>query len=462
MDCEEIIADLRRHREEQLAELFELLGVPSVSGEPDYREEVARCASMVAATLGRAGLEEVCVHPLPGHPLVTGRWCHAPGRPTVLIYGHYDVQPVDPLGEWIRDPFAPWIQGDRVIARGASDDKGQILMHIKAVAAWLRVRGSLPVNVIFLIDGEEEISSPSLPSFLREQRESLQADFALISDSAMWAVGVPAITVGLRGLCRLELELTGPNRDLHSGNYGGAVANPLEMLSRLLAGLKDESGRIQIPGFYDRVRPITDADREQMAAIPFDEEGYLRELGLAAGWGEAGYTTLERLWWRPTLEINGLWGGFTGVGTKTVLPAKAWAKLSCRLVPDQDPGEVVARLEAHLRSMVPETVTLHTRRFPGSGCPVVVPRDCPFLGAARRALLATYGREPLLIRDGASIPIVADFKDILGLDTLLVGFSLPDARTHSPNENLHLPTFFSGTECLSQMLANFATMSPPP
>lgn len=455
MDVRQVVAWLRREREGQLADLQTMLRIPSISGDPDHAVDMEDCAQAMAGLLQRIGLEEVTVHPLPGHPLVTGSWCHAPGKPTILIYGHYDVQPVDPLAEWERPPFDPWIHGERIIARGSSDNKGQILMHLRALEAWMQVHGSLPVNVILLIDGEEEISSPSLPAFLREHRATLAADFVLVSDSAMWDLNQPAITMGLRGLSRLEIELTGPNRDLHSGNFGGAVANPLEMLARMLAGLKDMQGRIQVPGFYDRVREITRLEREQLSRVPFDESAYFRDLGLTEGWGEVGQSTLERLWFRPTLEINGMWGGFTGPGTKTVLPAKAWAKLSFRLVPDQDPEEILVVVAAHLRAVTPPGVTLAIRHFPGSGKPVVTPQDFPALTAVRRALQQVFGQEPVLIRDGASIPIVADFQEILGLSTLLVGFSLPDARTHSPNENLHLPTFYAGTEAIAAMLGDW-------
>ncbi|MBF0183876.1 MAG: dipeptidase [Magnetococcales bacterium] len=443
------LASSQQAREEQLADY---LRFASVSSDPACRDAMTACARFTAQLLQEAGLQAVTLHETAGNPLVTASWRLAPNRPTVLIYGHYDVQPVDPLELWISPPFTPRWHNDRLFARGATDDKGQLLMHIQAVAALLRCHGTLPVNVVFLLEGEEEIGSPNLPAFIREHRDLLAADLAVVSDSSMWAEKQPAITVLLRGLVLLEITLQGPNRDLHSGTYGGAVANPLEVLARLLASLKDGQGRVTVPGFYDQVLPLPEAFRHQWQQLPFDEKSYLDALGLTTGWGEAGYSLLERTWLRPTLEINGLWGGYNGPGGKTVLPAQAHAKLSMRLVPDQDPDSMAERLCQHLLANAPETLKISVTRIPGGGYPVAIPLDWPPLQAARRALHESFGQEPLLVGEGASIPVVADFAKLLGLHTLLIGFGLPDANTHSPNESLHLPTFHTGIVSLIRLL----------
>ncbi|MEO5364048.1 MAG: dipeptidase [Magnetococcus sp. DMHC-8] len=447
-----ILAALRQDRLARQQQLEEYLRFPSISSDPRHAADMAACADFSAQLLQQAGMEQVTVHPTPGHPLVVGWWKRAPGRPTILIYGHYDVQPVDPLALWEQPPFVPRYDRQRIFARGATDDKGQVLMHIQAVAAVLRTTGALPVNVIFLLDGEEEIGSPNLPAFIKAHRAELAADLALVSDSYMWAEGQPAVTAWLRGLVLLEMVMTGPNRDLHSGSYGGVLANPLEMMARLLASLKDDQGTVRIPGFYDRVCPPDPVVRQQWAQLPFDEAAYWRDLGLTQGWGEADYTLLERLWLRPTLEINGLWGGYTGPGGKTVLPSRAHAKLSMRLVPDQDPEAMAALVAAHLLAITPPQVTLEVNRLPGGGCAVAVPHDLPAMQAARRALRESFQQEPLWIGEGASIPIVADFATLLGIHTLLIGFGLPDANAHSPNESLHLPTFHAGTDSLVRLL----------
>ncbi|MEO5341554.1 MAG: dipeptidase [Magnetococcus sp. MYC-9] len=443
------LQDARQARE---AQLVDYVRIPSISSIPRHAPDVARCARFTAELLQQAGMEQVTVHATPGHPLVVGRWQKAPGRPTVLIYGHYDVQPVDPLDLWVQPPFSPRFHNQRLFARGAADDKGQVLMHIQAVAAILQVTGTLPVNVIFLLEGEEEIGSPHLPAFITAHRAELQADLALVSDSYMWAEGHPAITVLLRGLVLMELVVTGPNRDLHSGSFGGALANPLEVLARMLTTIKDPTGSISIPGFYDEVRQPSPSLRQQWQQLPFDETNYLQRLGLTQGWGEPGYTLLERIWLRPTFEINGMWGGYTGPGGKTVLPSKAHAKLSLRLVPDQDPETMVERVRAHLLAVAPPQVTVEFRRIPGGGCGVAIPVGWPALQAAHRALSESFPHPPLQIGEGSSIPIVADFAKLLELHTLLIGFALPDAQAHAPNESLHLPTFHAGIESLVRLL----------
>lgn len=448
---EQTLAYVRGERERYLTELTQYLGIPSISSSPEHRTAVAECAEATAKLLRDAGLEDVAVHPTAGHPVVTGSWLKAPGRPTVLIYGHYDVQPVDPIELWEKPPFEAHIKKDRLIARGSADDKGQVYMHIKAVEALIRKEGKLPLNVKFIIEGEEEVGSPNLGAFLQSHQELLKSDVCMISDSQMWAEGVPAITYGLRGLTYLEVEFTGPNRDLHSGSFGGAVANPAEMLARMLGQAKNSHGRIQIPGFYDDVRELTPVEREAFAKIPFNLTEYLGDLNVEELWGEEPFTPLERTWARPTFEINGVWGGFTGTGAKTVLPAKAAAKLSMRLVPDQDPDKIAALVEDWFVRNAPKSVTVKMTRHHG-GRPVIVPLDNPYMGAATKALREAFNCEPLFIREGGSIPIVADFKSILGVDTLLIGYALPDNRAHSPNENFHIPTMFKGIESLVHLL----------
>ncbi|MEO5334678.1 MAG: dipeptidase, partial [Magnetococcus sp. YQC-5] len=447
-----ILESLRINQQQRLEELSACLQIPSISSDPEHADSMRECADWMAALLRQAGMTTVKVHDTPGHPIVTGTWLHAEGKPTLLIYGHYDVQPVDPLELWEAPPFVARIHNDRIFARGAADDKGQILMHIHAARAILQTHGHLPLNLIFLIEGEEEISSPNLPAFLYEQKSWLQADLALVSDTCMWAEGIPSITNSLRGLVALEVAVTGPKRDLHSGSFGGAVANPVEILARMLATLKDDSGTIRVLGFYANVVEPSVTDRQRMANIPFDLAAYYQEIGIRADWGEAGYSVLERIWMRPTIEINGMWGGYTGSGVKTVLPSQAFAKLSMRLVPNQTPDVMADLLMRHLQVVAPPNVTVEVRKLPGGGDPWQLSSDLPAVGAAQRALQESFGQSPMIIGEGASIPIVADFERILGIKTLLVGFSLPDAAPHAPNENLHLPSFHIGTESLVRMM----------
>ncbi|MEO5367020.1 MAG: dipeptidase [Magnetococcus sp. WYHC-3] len=439
------IAALRELYPQYEAQLLEWLTYPSISAQPPSPQAMEDCARWTAAAMRRAGLTAVEILPTLGHPAVLGRSEVRPDRPTVLIYGHYDVQPVDPVDLWETPPFAPRLAHDRVYARGASDDKGQVMVQLAALDALYRQEGCLPVNVVMLVEGEEEIGSPHLRSILLDQVLPCRPHLAVVSDTAMWAEGVPAITTGLRGMTLLDVTLTGPQRDLHSGTYGGAVANPLEVLSRLLAGLKDADGTINIPGFLDTVRPMTAKERAELARVPFDEAAYRQDLGVAAlEGGEWQRPVLERLWFRPTLEINGMWGGFQGAGSKTVLPAQAHAKLSMRLVPDQDPQDIADLVASALRQRAPASVQVAVHRHPGGGRAVVVDEGCLGLDLARQALEQSFAHPALLIREGASIPVVADFKQLLGVDTLLIGFALPDCRAHSPNESLHLPTFRAG------------------
>ena len=426
-----------------LEELKELIRIPSIGALPEHREDMVRCAEHLAAHMRAMGLPRADVMPTGGHPVVYGEWMGAPGKPTVLVYGHYDVQPVDPVELWSTPPFDPQVRGNELYARGAADDKGQLFLHLKAVEAHLRANGRLPLNMKFLFEGEEETGSAHLDGFLEAHRDLLKSDLVVVSDTAWFDRGVPSICYGLRGLTYLQVNLRVADTDLHSGSFGGSVANPIQVLSGIIAGLKDDRGRITVPGFYDRVRPISDEERRQFAALPFDEEKFRREIGAVALWGEEGYTTLERIWARPTLDINGIWGGFTGEGSKTVLPARASAKLSCRLVPEQDPQEIFDLVSARIRQLCPLTVELEIVPM-HHGMWALTPLDHPAVQAAARAMERAFQKRPAFIRSGGSIPVVASFATILGAPTVLMGFALPDDHAHAPDERLDLGNFFGG------------------
>lgn len=444
-----VLKTIAADRATALEELKTFLRIPSVSGDPARQGEVRRAATWVAEYL--KGIRcRVEVVETPGHPIVYGEWTGAPGRPTLLMYGHYDVQPEDPVHEWTSPPFEPTIRDGAIYARGAADDKGQVFIHLKAAAAWLKAEGRLPVNLKFLIEGEEEVGSAHLEPFVVERAERLKADAVVISDTAMLAKGVPALCVGLRGIVYCQVDLQGPATDLHSGIFGGSVANPATVLCRILGRLTDERGRVTIPGFYDEVRPLTAAEREAFAALPFDEAAYREALGVSALDGEAGFTTLERRWARPTFEVNGLLAGFTGVGSKTVLPARAMAKVSMRLVPDQDPEKVADAFEATVRRLCPPSVTLSLTRMHGSR-PWLMPTDHPATAAAARALTRGFGRPPVFIREGGSIPIVTTLTERLAAPILLLGFGLPDENAHAPDERLDLDNFHRGIETIAHL-----------
>lgn len=424
-------------------ELFELLRIPSVSTDTRHKNDVKAAAAFLADQLTGIGLEDVQIHDTPGHPIVTGSECPHPGRPTVLVYGHYDVQPSDPDNLWETPPFEPTVKNGRVYARGSSDDKGQSFTHIKAVESFLKTGTELPVNIKFILEGEEEIGSPSLVPFIRENAELLACDMVLISDTAMFGEDQPSITYGLRGLAYMEIHITGPNRDLHSGVFGGAVENPANVLCEIIAKLKDENGIVQIPGFYDDVEPLTPEMREAYRQLPFDEEKYKKDLNIKKVHGEKGYNTLERSSARPTLDVNGLWSGYQGEGAKTVLPAKAGAKVSMRLVPGQDPEKIASLFEKHIKALAPETVTAEVIAHHG-GHPVVIDLDYYALQAAARAFADVYKKDVLFAREGGSIPIVADFKKMLGANSILMGFGLTKDALHSPNESFSLKDFHRG------------------
>lgn len=442
---EAAIAYAQAHRQQSLDDLKTLTRIPSISTLPEHRPDIERAAEWLAAQLQALGFERVAVLPTAGHPVVYGQWLKAgPDAPTVLFYGHYDVQPVDPLELWQSPPFEPREDGDNLYARGVSDMKGQVVAHLKAVEAMIRTSG-LPINLKYLIEGEEEIGSPNLEAFIADHKELLACDFCLNGDAGILAPDLPSITYALRGLAYFEIRVQGPAGDLHSGVFGGAVDNPAQVLCQLIAGMRDDQGRITLPGFYDHVRPLSEEERAELAQLPQTEEWWRKQAGVKALFGEAGYTPLERATARPTLDVNGLLSGFTGKGAKTVLPARAMAKLSMRLVPDQTPEEVYEGLRAYLEANAPPTVTWELDHLV-SCRPAIIDRNSPAVQAASQALEAVWGKRPLFARQGGTVPVVAQIKELLGVDSLMLGFILPDDNLHAPNEKFHLPNFFRGIE----------------
>ena len=436
----------RAHREQFLAELRTFLSIPSVSTQAQHQPDVARAAGWLRDQLLAAGFPEAQVMPTLKHPVVYAEWMAAgPTAPTVLIYGHYDVQPPDPLDEWRTPPFEPKLVGEDIFARGAADDKGQLYVHVKAVQSFHQTVGRPPVNIKCIFEGEEEMGSPSLDPFIREHNELLAADVAVISDSHILGKDLPSIVYGLRGLAYVEVEVSGPAHDVHSGIYGGAVHNPINALCAMIASLHDEHGRITIPGFYDQVRELEPEERAELSRVPFDREAWLEQTGAPTDWGEPDYTIVERTTARPTLDVNGMWGGYIEPGAKTVLPGKAHAKISMRLVPDQDPAAISRLIAEHLKAIAPPTVRVQVQEL-HQGKGAIVRRDSVWMQAACKAYAAAFGREPVFERGGGSIPVVATFQDVLGIDTILMGFGLPDDNLHAPNEKFHLPNFYRGIE----------------
>ncbi len=439
------------HKERFLEELFDLLRIPSISTDSTKKEDIKSAAGFLKKQLESLNLDTVKIFETEGNPIVYAEHCPHEDRPTVLIYGHYDVQPPDPEELWDTPPFEPTIKDGLIYARGASDDKGQAYTHVKAIEALLKTKGELPINVKLILEGEEEIGSPNLVPFIEAHKEMLECDMVLISDTSMFAEDQPSITYGLRGLAYMEVEVVGPNRDLHSGVFGGAVANPANVLCEIIAKLKDEDGVIQIPGFYDDVIPLTEADRKAFAKLPFNEEEYKKTLDIKAVHGEKGYSTLERASGRPSLDVNGIWGGYQGEGAKTVLPAKANAKVSMRLVPDQDPKKIGRLFKEHVLSLAPKTVKVKVTEHHGGFASVT---DLNFYGlkAGARAFEEVYDKEALFSREGGSIPIVADFKKVLGVESILMGFGLTSNAIHSPNENFSVKDFYRGIKTSARFM----------
>lgn len=443
-----------QHKDRFLNELLDLLRIPSISARTEHSDDMKRCAEAVKESLLKAGADKATIYPTDGHPIVYGEKMIDPKLPTVLVYGHYDVQPPDPLELWNSGPFDPLIKDGKIYARGSCDDKGQFYMHVKALEIMVQTN-SLQTNIKFCIEGEEEIGSPHLAKFVASQKELLKADVILISDTAMISMDTPSIDIGVRGLSYIEVEVTGPNRDLHSGVYGGAVANPITMLAKMIASCHDENNHITIPGFYDDVVESTPAEREKMAQAPFSEEEYMKDLGTTALWGEKGFTTNERTGIRPTLELNGIWGGYIGEGSKTVLPSKATAKISARLVPNQSSVKITEKLLAYFKSIAPAGVTVKAQEHHG-GEPYMTPIDSKAYQAAAAAIKETFGKDPIPVRGGGSIPICSLFEKELGIKIVFMGFGLDSDNLHSPNEKYDIFNFYKGIETIPYFHKHFA------
>ena len=450
---------LDEHHESRLESYKALLRIPSISALPEHAQDCRATAEWIAADLRASGVEHVELAETGGHPVVYADWLHADGAPTVIVYCHYDVQPVDPLDLWKSPPFEPVVEGNRMLARGSADDKGQLHMHLRATEALLATRGRLPINLKFVFEGEEESGSVNLDRWLATERERLAADLAVISDTGFLEGNLPAITIALRGLMYAQIDVIGTAVDLHSGSYGGAVQNPANALAQIIAALKGPDGRIRIPGFYDDVVALTDAERAAVAALPFDEEAYRAHLGLPALVGEVGFSTLERRGTRPTLDVNGIWGGFQGEGAKTIIPAHAHAKVSCRLVSNQDSQRILEQFKAYVEEIAPPGVVVTVTDL-GGGEPSLTPIDHPATQAAARALTATFGREPVYIREGGSIPVCASFEGILGLPVVLLGFDPPDQQAHAPNEWMDLTNYEVGIRTIVRMWDELAGLDP--
>jgi acetylornithine deacetylase/succinyl-diaminopimelate desuccinylase-like protein len=446
-------------RDRRLESYRELLRIPSISALPQHADDCRATAEWIAADLRAIGVENVSVEETTGHPVVYGDWLHAEGAPTVIVYCHYDVQPVDPLDLWDSPPFEPVVVDGRMLARGAADDKGQIHLHLRATEAILATRGKLPVNLRFIFEGDEESSAAPLEGWLAAHGERLAADVAIISDSGFFEGNLPAITISLRGMMYAQIDVIGSEVDLHSGGYGGAVDNPANALARIITALKGPDGRVLIPGFYDDVVALTDEERRLLNELPFDEEAYRAKIGVPALTGESGFSVLERRGARPTLDVNGIWGGFQGAGSKTIIPAHAHAKVSCRLVTAQDPARIFEAFKAFVEEIAPPSVRVEVTRL-GGGRPSLTPVDHPATRAAARALEATFGRAPVYIREGGSIPVCASFEENLGLPVVLLGFTPPDDRAHAPNEWMDLDNYETGIRTIIRMWDELAAMDP--
>lgn len=446
MANDRVLAHLTANHDRILSELIEFASIPSVSTDPAHAADMKAAATWVADRLAAAGPIAVRTIDTPGNPVVYGEWLGAPGKLTVLVYGHYDVQPEDPIDKWLSPPFTPTVRDGRLYARGVSDDKGPMLIPITVAEAFFAVAGALPINVKFMLEGEEEIGSRHLDAFIEQHKDLLACDFVLSADGAMWRINEPSLTVSSRGLAGLELTLTAAAKDLHSGRHGGSVANPLHAMARLIASLHDADGRVTVAGFYDNVRELSSAERAAITALPFNEATYLAEVGAPSAFGERGYSTLERQWTRPTVEVNGMWGGYEGPGQKTVIPCEAHAKITCRLVPDQDPDEVVALVKRHLEANVPPGTRMSIALSDHGARPAHIATDHFALKAADDALYAVYGVRPLIVRMGGTVPISELFQRHMGLDTVFFSFSTADEDYHAPNEFFRVHRLHEGLE----------------
>lgn len=454
---ESVLRFIDDQRARFVAELSTWVKIPAISADPAHKEDLVKNAEHLATELRRLKADRVEIWPTgtqasPGHPAVFASFMHAPGKPTLLVYGHHDVQPVDPLSEWISPPFEPAIRDGRMWGRGVVDDKGQVWIHVKAVEAFLASApgGKLPINLKLIVEGEEEIGSDNLDALMREKAKDLEADYVCVSDTAMFGRGIPSLCVGLRGLAILEVHVDGPKQDLHSGSFGGGVLNPVNTLAKMIASLHDADGRVTVPGFYDKVIQLTDKERQEIAELPFDEKEWLASTGSPATAGEKGYSTLERVWARPTLDCNGIGGGFQGEGSKTIIPARAMAKITCRLVPDQDPEEISRLVAAHLEKVAPPGVRVKCTLSHG-GRPYLAPTDHPVFEVAKRAFAKAFGRPTVFIREGGSIPFVRTIADATGKPCLLMGFGQPDENAHAPNEWIDLENFHLGIKSAAHL-----------
>lgn len=444
----EVYDYINKNKDEHLGQLIEFLKFPSISSKAEHNEDVRNCANWLVAHIRSIGGENVRLYETDGHPIVYADFLRSKDVPTVLVYGHYDVQPVEPLELWSNDPFEPIIKDNKIFARGASDDKGQLFIHLKAFESILRATGTFPINIKFIFEGEEESGSNHLEKFIEENTELLRCDSVVISDTEWFDFGLPSICYALRGIAFFELKVKGPNRDLHSGSYGGSVDNPAEVLANIISGLKDKYGRITVPGFYDRVQELTQEERDEFARLPFNEKNYCKSLGISQTYGEIGFSTLERVWARPTLEINGIYGGYTGEGAKTIIPAEASAKISMRLVPKQNASEITKLFIDYVKQISPPTVELEVKPLHG-GNPVITPIDTFWMQKAKVALRNAFEKEPVFIREGGSIPICETFQNVLSASPVLIGFGLPTDNIHSPNENFSLENFFGGIKAIA-------------
>ncbi|MFO7447194.1 MAG: dipeptidase [Ignavibacteriaceae bacterium] len=452
---QEVINYIQLNGDSYVEELKEFLRIPSISTLPENKDDINRCAAFVADKLKSAGMSRVEIFKTEGHPIVYGEWLGAPGKPTVLIYGHYDVQPVDPVELWDSPPFEPVIKDGKIYARGATDDKGQVFMHIKSTEAFFKTMGSLPVNIKFLIEGEEEIGSANLELFIGNNTDLLKCNAVLVSDTALYAPGLPTLTYGLRGLSYMEVEVVGPNRDLHSGSFGGSVANPINILAEIIAKLQDKDGRIRIPGFYDDVLKLTKKERDNFKVLKFSDKKFAKDLGVGELKGEKGFTTLERLWARPTLDCNGIIGGFTGKGAKTVIPSTATAKISMRLVPNQDPKKIARLFEKYIKKIAPKSVKVTVRDLHGAIASLTPLSDKATIAAAK-AMEKAFGKKTVYVREGGSVPIVAVFAKVLKAPTVLMGLGLNSENLHSPNEHFNLNHFNLGIKSSAYFMNEFA------
>ncbi len=454
---ESVLKYIDQHRARFVEELATWVRIPAISSDPAHDADMVKNAQHLMSELEKLGATKTEMWETKGHPAVFAEWMQAPGKPTLLVYGHHDVQPVDPLGEWVTPPFEPAVREGRMWGRGVVDDKGQVYIHVKAIEAFLKTAGKLPINLKFIVEGEEEIGSENLDEILRVKAKELESDFVCVSDTAMYGRGIPSLCVGLRGLMYLEIKVEGSRADLHSGSFGGGVANPINVLARMIAKLHDDSGKITVPGFYDKVVELTAAERKEIASLPFEEKEWLELSGSPATVGEKGFSTLERIWARPTLDCNGIWGGFQGEGAKTIIPARASAKISCRLVPHQEPEEIEQKVGAYLKKIAPPGVKVTVQYLHG-GRPYLAPTDHPVFEVAKRAFSKAFGKPTVFMREGGSIPFVRTIADRTGKPCLLMGFGQPDENAHAPNEWIDLENFHLGIKSAAYLYDELAKL----